>query len=413
MNICISKHVTGTPDNVEINIPNLTSKNIPIIGSKDFEDLARVYSIFLPKFPSEPYRNCYKAFSVDGSDYNYIPWQMCMPTEVFDKELNIFCSVIKKELESRDLSYYDSVYNQTNKLFEVLTQAKINLDIYENYMEDDSKQGLGILKTFKPGVNCLSSKVEYSKSSTITGRLKVISGPNILHLNKDYRNILESSWEDDGSLVYLDYKSLEPRVLLATNRINSVGSTSYYGSLPRDIYQHIITELNLEGLVDREEVKTTIISLLYGASRESVIHKLKNIVDSPNDLIDLVIDYFGLETLKKKLQCEYESNGGRYISNFYKRPIYCDNITPSTLVNYYVQSSAVDAALLGFQKIVDRLVSSKTLDVFSPKFVLHDALILDVHKSVKHLVPKLCKLGESIPGMEEEKFYLEEQTFGV
>jgi hypothetical protein len=124
--------------------------------------------------------------------------------------------------------------------------------------------------------------------------------------------------------VYLDYKSLEPRVLLVTNKLNSTSNVSYSGSLPRDIYQHIITELNLDGLVDREDIKTTIISLLYGASRDSVVHRLKNIVESPNDLIDLVIEYFGLEALKNKLAQEYESSERRFICNFYGRPIFCE-----------------------------------------------------------------------------------------
>ena len=409
MNICISKHVTGTPDDIEINIDNSSCRNIPIIGSAGFEDLARVYSIILPSFPSEPYRKCYKAFSGDIS----IPWKMCMPTEVYERELSEYLRIVKTSLTDVDFSYYENVYTKTELLFDVLEPVKINCSTYEEHLEDETKQGISVLRTFKPNQGGYASRVEYSKSSTVTGRLKVTSGPNILHLNKDYRNILESKWKSDGSLVYLDYKSLEPRVLLVTNKLNSTSNVSYSGSLPRDIYQHIITELNLDGLVDREDIKTTIISLLYGASRDSVIHRLKNIVESPNDLIDLVIEYFGLEALKNKLAQEYESSERRFICNFYGRPIFCENTSPSTLLNYYIQSTAVDAALLGFQKIVDRLVSTNTLDVFSPRFILHDALILDVHNSVKHLVPKLCKLGETIPYLGEEKFFLEDNSFVV
>jgi len=413
MNICISKHVTGTPEDIEINIDNSSCKNIPIIGSKDFEDFSRVYSINLPSFPSEAYRKCYKAYSVVGSRYDFIPWKMCMPQEVFDRELETFIGSIKKELSSINFSYYNNVYIKTISLFDVIEPVKINCKLYENLIEDDLKQGIGILKTFKPNHDGYASKVEYSKSSTVTGRLKVISGPNILHLNKEYRNILESKWGADGSLVYLDYKSLEPRVLLVTNKIKTIGSIPYSGSLPRDIYQHIISELNLDGLVTREEVKTTIISLLYGASREAVCFRLKNIVESPNDLVDLVTEYFGLDSLKTELLEDYESNDKKFISNFYNRPIFCEDTNPSTLINYYVQSTSVDAALLGFQKVIDRLIFTDTLNVFSPRFVLHDALILDIHNSVKHLIPKLCKLGETIPNMGEEKFYLEDSLISV
>ena len=413
MNICISKDITGTETDIEIPFEDSTSQNIPIIGSSGFEDLARLYAISVPKFPSEPYRKCYGALLRHSSEDTRVPWESCMPTTRFHKELSQFTNSVVSQIASRNFDYYHTWYQRTNGLFDYLSSPRVNIGTYNKHMsashDDPTKQGVSILKTFRPDRG-LAPKTIYSKSSTVTGRLKVTQGANILHLNKEYRDILESEWQDsdEGSLVYLDYKSLEPRVLLVTNALSSTLYTPYIGSLPRDIYQNIIQELNLDGLVKREDIKTTVISLLYGATRESVCYRLKDLVDSPGDLVDLVVDYFGLEKLKTKLSCEYEMNDRKFISNFYGRPIWCDSgINPSTLVNYYVQSTSVDVALLGFQKIIDRLVSTNTLDVFSPKFVLHDALILDVHKSVNHLIPKLCKLGEDIPGMDGFKFFLE------
>lgn len=402
----------------------------PKIGSRDFDDLARLYSINVGTFPSSPYRAAYKAIVEDTS---VVPWHLCMPKAVYDKQIKDFGLEVANQLSSIDnFSYWFDWFSRTNILFESLQTSKINEEAYVEFMDSDMyQQGQTILRTFHPDRSAFSRKVSYSKTDTITGRLKVTSGPNILHLNKEYRSILESRFGSEGSLVQLDYKSLEPRVLLVTNSIkNSLSSNSYnsyYGSLPLieyslqhselttdfppDIYTNIINELGLPGSVERDQIKKTTLSLLYGSTREAVKYHLKDKVENPGDLVDLVTEYFNLEQLRKELSDKYVENGRRFIENFYGRLVVCTDASPSLLLNYYIQSSSVDVALLGFTEIIKKIIATNTLDLFVPTYVLHDALILDVHNSVKHILPKLCKLGQTVPGFDGHKFYLDQQDF--
>jgi len=426
----IGKNVSGADDTITVSNNQFSSLEFPKIGSRDFDDLARLYSINVGTFPSSPFRAAYKTLAADISE---VPWKMCMPTEVFDKQIEQFGYDIIEQLSSiRDFSYWFKWFSRTNILFESLQTCKVNQDVYVDFMDSDQyQQGQTILRTFHPDKTGFSRQVEYTKTDTITGRLKVVSGPNILHLNKEYRSVLESRFGSDGSLVQLDYKSLEPRVLLVTNSIkdslSSLSSNSYYGSLPLieyslqhpelstdfppDIYTNIINELGLPDSVERDQIKKTTLSLLYGSTREAVTYHLKDKVENPGDLVDLVTEYFHLDQLRKELSDKYVKNGRRFIDNFYGRPIMCSDATPSLLVNYYIQSTAVDVALLGFAEIIKRIIATNTTDLFVPTLVLHDALILDVHNSAKHILPKLCKLGQTVPGFDGHKFYLDQQNF--
>ena len=419
MSLIFDKNILGTKEN--ISVPFNESLSLPRIGSKSFEELARLYSISLPNFPSEAYRRAYRTF-VSGSS---IPWQKCMPKTKFDNDFLQYSNSILEQVNfienNISFDYYKNTFLPNQEMFKYLEPCKIDKDKFDSKFELNTNHGLHALKTFKPQKNNFTSDVEYSTSSTLTGRLTVTSGPNILHLKKEYRDIICSRWGSEGTIFYLDFKSLEPRTILLLNQLHAHNIDSYKGSLPLikycskippDIYTHLITELNLPSSVGRDEIKTTILALLYGATKESVVYKLKPMIESPEDLVDLVVEYFGLDKLKSRLTQMYVSNDRKFITNFYGRPIFCEDTTPSTLVNYYIQSTAVDISLYGYNKIISRLVEKELLEWFVPLFSLHDALILDVHNSVKHHINKLASLGQTIPGFsKEQKFYLDVTIF--
>lgn len=302
----------------------------------------------------------------------------------------------RDEREGLDLRYFNETFVPTNTVFDYLKGAKINLARYEQYKTLDTT---GHILSFEPDENGYAQRVQYDRVSTVTGRLKTIAGPMLLHLPKVYRAVLESRWGDDGSVVALDYKSLEPRVLLST-----------CGRLPieeeqRDIYEHIRSDL-FSGSTNiiRDIVKKIVLSELYGAGVESIRERLKGVEDVES-IINQISDWFQLKTLRTRLHEEWISTGSRWITNYYGRRVRTENT--HTLVNHYIQSTAVDVALFGFKNILNYLGLIGRLSDIVPLFILHDAIIFDVHQNAFSLINGLSKVGATdIQGFEQRTFYM-------
>lgn len=76
-------------------------------------------------------------------------------------------------------------------------------------------------------------------------------------------------------------------------------------------------------------------------------------------------------------------------------------------MNHYVQSTAVDVAMLGFLNILEYVEELGKQEDIVPIFILHDALILDIHKNSFSLINGLCKLGSiDIKQLESTPFYM-------
>jgi hypothetical protein len=113
------------------------------------------------------------------------------------------------------------------------------------------------------------------------------------------------------------------------------------------------------------------------------------------------------ENLKNNNTKEYYKNNGKLIYNHYGRPIHCPETPSYKLLNYYIQSTAVDVALLGFSNIVNRIYKASLQEKIVPIFILHDALFVDIHEDYYYLVDKLCKAGSiNIDKFEDTNFYL-------
>ena len=63
----------------------------------------------------------------------------------------------------------------------------------------------------------------------------------------------------------------------------------------------------------------------------------------------------------------------------------------------YIQSTAVDVALQGFEQICD---AAQAIDGVDPIAVVHDAIWLDVHRDCVKQVKQLKELGARIPDFE-------------
>lgn len=356
-----------------------------------------INSLYLLPSPPQPPEATQKAFKglspkLQGSA---VPWHLTMPEKAY-KSFQRDMEAYERETSNLNLDYYKNTFVPTNKVFEYIQPAKINKHWYEQYAQLDTT---GHIRSFQPNNQGYACRAEYDRVATLTGRLKTTVGPTLLHLPKVYRGVLESRWKDAGTIVSLDYKSLEPRVLLAT-----CGTQPIRGE-EKDIYESIRFSLfSSTPEINRDVVKKVVLSELYGASIDSLKQRLPNVRDIES-VVDQISNWFNLEEFKAKLLKEWKSTGNRWITNYYGRRVKTD--TQHTLVNHYVQSTAVDVSLWGFLNILEYLEELGRLEDVVPLFILHDAFILDVKENAFSLINGLGKVGATdIKGLEQYTFYM-------
>jgi len=355
--------------------------------------ISQLYLVKQPQQAPERFIRAYRGLSPKLQGYA-VPWHLTLPEKLYN-EIEGDQRRFQDELNNLNLSYVESVYIPTQKVFEYFKPAKINIELYKQYSNLD---GTNHISSFKPNSDGYANAVEYDRVSNITGRLKTIKGPTLLHLPKIYRSVLESRY-NNGALYSLDYKSLEPRVLLAT-----CGTQPIEG-IEKDIYEQVRCSLFINNEeVTRDVVKRIVLSELYGASLATLQQRLPNVEDL-DLVIDKIAEWFGLKALQQKLFDEWKQTEYRFITNFYGRRVKTEST--HTLVNHYVQSTAVDVAMLGFKNILEYIDDLDKFEDIVPLFILHDALILDVNENCFSLINGLCKLGGTdIKDLQSTVFYM-------
>lgn len=327
-------------------------------SSKCLNTLLALNSINLPKIP-ESYIATMSQL-VTGSNIQ-IPWQHVLPQSIYENYFKNTVKVIEEVFSGLSFDYYETVWLQCSELFNALKPAKIDVHAWQNFFEE-ANTSVHVLSSFKPDHHGFADTPTYNRFGTRTGRLTVTEGPNILVLKKDLRSIIKTSYSD-GGIYSLDFRALEPRIVLAEAGRSS-DAEDIYGEIAEKIFGD---------RQNRDAVKIAIISELYGAAKESLRARLGISQKKINAFVKGIGEYFNLDTLRHRL--ETESVGGK-IRNKYGRQLSVDAEAKNLLINTYVQSTGVDVALLGFKSIVDRLGT----DGVRPLYILHDALILDVRK---------------------------------
>jgi hypothetical protein len=147
--------------------------------------------------------------------------------------------------------------------------------------------------------------------------------------------------------------------------------------------------------------------VLYGQSEKNFTNSIKDYISDPEELYSGVEDFFQLQTIKAFLINQLGKREGQYITNYYGRPIYPEDAKSYALVNYYIQSTAVDVAFFGYQNIIRKIKNLKASEKVVPIFVLHDAILLDVHVDYEKFISTLEESGSTnIPGFDNKNFYL-------
>ena len=242
-----------------------------------------------------------------------------------------------KKIESHR---YLPVYKKTQDFLHCLKPAKVNPIKYNS---------LRMNNVSYPDLTPQNGEfpvIRYDRAGTKTGRLVVKSGPNVLTMKSEHRNITKGK--------SIDFSSMEPRLLLAL-----IGKT-----VDGDLYDWAAKELKIDG--DRTYIKVSIISSMYGSRVVPEISKL-----------------FALDEWVSQLESDV-SDG--WIENYFGRPLYVKDVYGRKLLALWLQSTAVDAALLGFPNLV-----KENKDII-PHWVIHDGLIISGSSNV----PKMLKITDDI-----------------
>lgn len=311
---------------------------------------------------------------------NSIPFEERPPLCAFlpkaEYKASMMSLVRKIEEHMKVPSYYDLHYERHTQVFDSLQRALVHLNkISQHSAESDANRP--VLASFFPDVDNKCRPVKYDRISGRTGRLKVASGPSILTLKKEYRDILRSRF-DGGRIISVDYKSLEARAFLYLSG----------GDEPdADIYAAMASKL-FNDEYPRHIVKAVVISLLYGMGDPALAIKLNIDKGKVRKLSRSVRKHFRYEDLKSRLESQLK---GDTISNFYGRVIYVPD--ERLLLNTYVQSTSVDIVLSGFLNLIQAVPVTQAV----PLFVLHDALIMD---AAPDFDVESVRVAEKVPGFD-------------
>lgn len=288
-----------------------------------------------------------------------VPWQKVMPAQAHRTFVKGIVDQVVVAMAKLPVNYFRGTWVPGNAVIRSLKPAKVDATIFQRLVE--ARVGnVAAVRTFAPDHEGFAEPVAYDRFGTLTGRLTVVKGPNILTLKREHRDMLVPS-TSDGCIVSVDFAALEARVVLYEAG-KSCSEPDLYGVISRELG------------CDRKAVKGAVISELYGSSRFALGKALGINGKELNAFVKKVRASFNTPELLKRIKSQFYATGK--ITNRYGRPVTIDEPQDNIFMNYYAQSTGVDVTLLGFNKIIERL--AKEASGIRPLFLLHDALFLDV-----------------------------------
>ncbi len=286
--------------------------------------------------------------------------------------------VVNQPTFDKTFLYYEEMYKPSNYILDSLIPCDSFVDVdaidslIETYRQANDNRNLHIVESFMPQTN----SIVYGRTSSITGRQKIVSGPQILMLKKEDRRKIFSN----NNLYMMDFSALEPCILFQLCGQNQLDY--------QDLYLSIKDYLGLKH-IDRSEIKNTVLRLIYGSSVEH--SNLNHQVEATE--LNKFLSSLGINELKQQLKSDLYSDGCLY--NFYGKPIITkQQALDSTfqeymLINYYIQSTAADLALFLFSSFY-----KQNRNKIRPLFVIHDALLFASFEPLKQGATKAFSTGK-------------------
>tara|TARA_B100000700_G_scaffold72509_8_gene80941 strand:+ start:23144 stop:24310 length:1167 start_codon:yes stop_codon:yes gene_type:complete len=348
---------------------------LDINESNTLNEYLRLYDIDPIEFIDKKYKAMMNVVAAHSPNWKYV-----LPKSVYSKKLDILNTFLEDTYPIIDKDNYAKTLEAGNFILRQLEEFKPNKEVLGSKIENPTIKK--IIQSFTPGSNGLTKKLTYDRFKTVTGRLVVQNGPQVLLLPRRMKNIFESSYSE-GKILWVDFVSLEPRFAkLLTSDVAK-----------KDIYTDIIKEYDLS--YSREKVKAAVLSTLFGAG----LSKLTEIVGKEAFVIKKAIDeYFNLKHI---LSMAGDYSKGK-IKNYFGRPIPLKKLTSNVAVNNFIQSSSVDVSLMGFSSLMK---DARMPNTVKPLCIIHDALVLDVKNSDIEQVYKIINEGIDIENVGH--FFLE------
>ena len=300
-----------------------------------------------------------KAFGILGISPLDLPVDGVQSSLKMIDQIKKCLEVSRMALDSlRNMGYLDT-FMECNRTIKRLQRATIDINSLKDSIKSGEIKNVSIAKGFFPKRDGFLELCEYSITRTLTGRMTVLKGPQILTAPKKIRKFLKSSFPN-GKIVQVDFISLEPRVAMQMTE----------AALGPDIYAHLGEKL-FDKKISRSVVKKLVLCAVYGASESTL---KKGLPDGINikQLVEKTKKILNYDMVVKEQSKNFQKTGE--IKNFFGRPIQPQHSRDSLLFNNYIQSTAVDVALLGFGKILDKVPSR-----VRPIFFIHDAMLVDIH----------------------------------
>ncbi len=352
------------------------SGRIKPMHDRCMDTLLKLNGIELDVSPPERFSNAMQLVLSGSTDP--VPWKRVMPEAAHRDFMKRLVSGATEAMAKADRAYYEGTWVPGNEVLRSLRPARVNKHEL-GALVAKTIHNTHVVETFWPGEDGFTSPIVYDRFGALTGRLTVKSGPSILTLKKEHRGIIRSVHGKEGRILYVDFSSLEPRVLLyeAGRRCEE-----------RDMYAAIGKELGYE----RSAIKGAVITELYGGSKHTLGKQLGIEGKELNVFVKKIEAYFNKSELLERVKKQFIETG--HVVNRYGRRVKIDEPLDNVFINYYAQSSAVDVALLGFSQLVEHLREKAPRT--RPLFLITDALVLDVHDDEVQLVEEIEAL--KVPG---------------
>ena len=150
-----------------------------------------------------------------------IMWSKCVPRDKWKKHVQRAVKQLWMNFIDDDNSYYITTYARNREFIQSLREPLVDIgDLKARIKLANENISRSLLKFLpKSGDKC--TKFSYSLSKSVTGRMTINQGPNVLTMRKSDRSIFKSR-HDNGAIVEIDIVSAEPRVAVKEAQCFSV-----------------------------------------------------------------------------------------------------------------------------------------------------------------------------------------------
>jgi len=234
--------------------------------------------------------------------------------------------------------------------------------------------------------NTKLAKVNFSNKRTLTGRIVSQDSYNPQNLAKsgsERANII--SRFDDGKIVVFDYTSFESRIALYFCENEKFIRENYQKDLHFEVAKLIFLTTYISE-DQREFSKIVNHSIMYGASKNTILEKLKNFNNS--DRIYDSVKEFLKPIMKQSYEIKKFNEENGYIINKWGTIIRPKSSKDYASFNNYIQSTATEILVDKLFEIKNFIRNYKSELIFQ----VHDSLIFDICKEEKYIVKDLLKI---------------------